>query len=189
MRVGAVLLAAGKSQRMGTPKPLLAFQGETLATRLVRTLREGGADEVILVTGPGTVLSVPGAKTVLNPEPERGMLSSVQVGLVELPGSAALLVCPCDLPLLLPEHVAAVVTNWDGDAEALIRPMRLGKGGHPALFGPGLRDEILSLDPTRYGLNVLQKKYRCTDIQVEDDGPFLDADTPADWAKITHGRL
>lgn len=183
------MLAAGKSARMGTPKPLLAFQGETLAARLTRTLREGGAEEVVLVTGPTTELAVPGARTEINAEPERGMLSSVQAGLQALPEGAALLVCPCDLPLLLPEHVSAVIEGWDGSPEALVRPMRLGKGGHPALFGPGLRTEILALDATQYGLNALQKKYRCTDIQIEDDGPFLDADTPADWAELTHGRL
>jgi molybdenum cofactor cytidylyltransferase len=171
---------------MGTPKPLLVFEGETLLARLAHVLREGGADDVIAVVGPGSDFAVD-ATVVVNPGPERGMLSSVQCGLRELPEDRALLVCPCDLPLLLPGHVAAVIDGWSGDAEAIVRPVQSGKGGHPTLFGPGLREEILALDPARSGLNALCRNYLATDIEIGDPGPFCDADTPEEWARLNNG--
>jgi CTP:molybdopterin cytidylyltransferase MocA len=176
---------------MGTPKALLEFQGEVLAARLVRALREGGATEALVVVGPGEtgerIARICGAPTVTNPEPTRGMLSSVQAALRTLPEEMALLVCPCDLPLLRAQHVRAVLAGWNGDSTGIVRPVRDGRGGHPALFGPGLRSEILALDPLAAGLDALHKKRGSTDIQIDEDGPFRDADTPEDWAQLTNG--
>jgi CTP:molybdopterin cytidylyltransferase MocA len=177
---------------MGTPKALLEFEGEALIVRLVRALREGGAGDVLVVVGPGEVgeriSNICGASTTINAEPERGMLSSVQTALEVLPEDVALLVCPCDLPLLQAHHVWAVLAGWNGDSLAIVRPLRDGRGGHPALFGPGLRAEILALDSRAVGLSALQKKRGSTDIQIDEDGPFRDADTPEDWAQLTNGR-
>ncbi len=177
---------------MGVPKALLELDGEPLIVRLVRALREGGATDVLVVVGPGAVgeriAEVSGAQAVTNLEPERGMLSSVQTALDVLPEEAALLVCPCDLPLLEARHARAVLAGWNQGRDAFVRPVRNGRGGHPALLGPGLRREILALDSRVVGLNALQKNHRTTDIQIDEDGPFCDADTPEDWAQLTYGR-
>ena len=181
--IGAILLAAGASRRMGTPKALLDWRGKTLVERLADVLRVGGADRVVVVVGPdttGRAIAELGLETVVNPQPERGMLSSVHVGLDAL-GEAAFLVCPCDLPTLTPEQVRAVLDAWDGCQDALVAPTRAGKRGHPTLFGAALRQKALELDPGQVGLNELLKIYPVTEITVDDEGPFRDADTPADW--------
>ena len=168
---------------MGTPKPLLGWRGQTLAAHLADVLRAGGASRVIVVVGPdetGRAISALGLETVANPQPERGMLSSVHAGLDAL-GEGAFLVCPCDLPALTPEHVRAVLDAWDGSDSALVAPTRAGKRGHPTLFGKEFRRKALELDPERIGLNELLKICPVTEITVDDEGPFRDADTPADW--------
>jgi CTP:molybdopterin cytidylyltransferase MocA len=78
--VAGILLAAGGGSRLGRPKALVEFDGQTLAERGVATLRAGGADPVLVVSGAVPV-SVPGAQTVHNPDWETGMGSSLAVAL------------------------------------------------------------------------------------------------------------
>jgi len=80
MAVAGILLAAGGGSRLGQPKALVEFDGQTLAERGVATLRAGGADPVLVVSGAVPV-SVPGAQTVHNPDWETGMGSSLAVAL------------------------------------------------------------------------------------------------------------
>ena len=191
--VDAILLAAGKSERMGTPKALLAWDGGTLAEYLARTLLSGGARRIFAVIGPGEVgeritrklEGMDGVETVVNLVPERGMLSSVQAALARIPEETAFLACPCDLPKLSGDQVRAVIQGWDGSANSIVAPERDGKRGHPTLFGPGLRESALSLDSTVFGLNELLKRFPSAEIPCNADGPFRDADTPAAWAALT----
>ena len=168
---------------MGTPKPLLGWRGKALVEHLADVLLAGGVSRVVTVVGPddtGREISALGLETALNPAPERGMLSSVHIGLDAL-GEGAFLVCPCDLPRLTPEHVRAVLEAWDGSDSALVAPVREGKRGHPTLFGGELRRKARELDPARFGLNELLKTCPVTEITVDEEGPFRDADNPADW--------
>ncbi|HSZ43276.1 MAG TPA: NTP transferase domain-containing protein, partial [Trebonia sp.] len=80
MAVAGILLAAGGGSRLGRPKALVEFDGQTLAERGVATLRDGGAGPVLVVSGAAPV-SVAGARTVHNPGWETGMGSSLAVGL------------------------------------------------------------------------------------------------------------
>jgi len=197
MHVVAILLAAGASRRMGTPKPLLWCQGEPLVRRMARTLREGGAAEVFVITAPGEVggaiaealADLEGVEAVINPSPERGMLSSVQEGLrtaLRQEGVDGLLVCPCDLPKLRPMHVALVLEAGRRWGEAITVPLFRGQRGHPTLFGVKLADEILHLNPLEFGLNEILKRHArdVRDIAVSEDAVLRDADTPEEWRAL-----
>lgn len=187
---------------MGTPKPLLSYPpgpgGEPLARRVARALAAGAAAPVIVVVGPdavgaavaAAVAGMPGVAAVVNPRPERGMLSSVQAGLaagarIGAPLSA-FLVCPCDLPKLISTHVRAVVGAWTGDATAIIAPTFAGKRGHPTLFGGEFVAEVLGLDPEKYGLNVVLQRHaeRVREVPAADDAVLRDADTPEEWRAL-----
>jgi CTP:molybdopterin cytidylyltransferase MocA len=203
--VAAVLLAAGGSRRMGSPKPLLPYppgpDAEPLVRRVARALAEGGARPVVVVVAPGDVgaavagvaADLPDVTAVVNERPERGMLSSVQAGLRRArgdgespPAPAAVVVCPCDLPRLRADHVAAVLEAWDGDAGTIVAPAFAGARGHPTLFGRDLFSDILALDPLKYGLNEVLKRRaeRVQEIPVRDDAVLRDADTPEEWAAL-----
>jgi molybdenum cofactor cytidylyltransferase len=193
-RIVAILLAAGASRRMGTPKPLLLWQGEPLGRSVARRLQEGGASEVIVIVSPDavgdaitTALSeLPGIRTVTNPDPNRGMLSSVQAGIDSASDVDAFLVCPCDLPRLSSEDVAAVLVAWSGALSAIVAPTFGGKRGHPTLFGANYAEEIRALDPHSFGLNEILRRHtgRITEVSVASEGILRDADTPEEWQVI-----
>ena len=188
MTVHAILLAAGKSERMGTPKALLPWRKTTLGNYLVRTLLGGGASDVTVVVSAvlqDAFCEQENVRVVVNSFPERGMLSSVQVGMERIESGGALLILPCDLPLLTSEQVRAIIKGWDGAPEAIVAPTRNERRGHPTLFGPAHRESIRNLDPARYGLNQLLKNFTVTEISGNEDGPFRDADTPEAWAALS----
>ena len=183
---------------MGTPKALLPLGGEPLIVRLTRVLLEGGASRVLVVvagdaTGDAisTALSAfptAAVQIVINSEPARGMLSSVQAGIQALsPLPAAVLICPCDLPQLEPMHVVAVIHTYHQTGNKIIAPVFAGKRGHPALFDAMFLPEILAMDPEIYGLNELLKRHADCIIEreVSSDGVLHDADTPDEWKRLT----
>ena len=111
-RFFAAIPAAGYSRRMGRPKLLLPLHGRPLVAGVVEALRRGGVNEIVLVIAPGDEelrdwSRQAGLRVAVNPDPERGMLSSIREGITELGGAAALaargerlLVSPADLPNL-----------------------------------------------------------------------------------------
>lgn len=191
---------------MGTPKPLLRYppgpDGLPLVRRVARALHQNSAaaERVLVVVAPempgeaiaAAVRGEPGVEIVVNPDPERGMLSSVQAGLrrraFSSPGPlpAAFVVCPCDLPKLEPEHVAAVLHAWEGEPGGIVAPTFGGKRGHPTLFGAGLVQEVLALDPVNYGLNEILKRHadRVCETALDDDAVLRDTDTPEEWQAV-----
>ena len=109
--VPGVVLAAGRSKRMGRVKALLptAVPGETFISRIVSELRAGGVDDVVVVVGSDgpSIRSTlehlrPPPRSVTNPNPDAGQLSSLLVGLraIDRPGVGAMLVTLVDVPLI-----------------------------------------------------------------------------------------
>ena len=91
----AIVPAAGASRRMGAPKLLLPFEKTTIVHALVAALRAGGASPVVLVTAPDDeemqrTMVAAGCRVVVNPAPERGMLSTIREGIASLGGAKAL---------------------------------------------------------------------------------------------------
>ena len=171
---------------MGTPKPLLPWNGTPLVKRLaeVHCWPEAQAESLwsLRRARRGPPSHVWGWRRYQF-DAERGMLSSVHVGLTAL-GEGPFLVCPCDLPRLTDSHVRAILSAWDGSDAQIVAPSRSGKRGHPTLFGKNYWQKALELDPELVGLNELLKNYPITEITIDDEGPFRDADTPDDWARL-----
>lgn len=225
----AIVPAAGASRRMGRPKLLLPVEGgETVVGATVRPLIEGGAERVCLVIGPyggrpgderdarrlhdwalGRGLTV-----TVNPDPERGMLSSVLEGLEALGGADALadtgqilLVTPADLPGLRPSTVRALLralTRDEARDQARARleapaplavPVVLSEGrtrrGHPLAIAPRLLPELAGLDlHAEGGLRQLLDRHpdEILEVQVDDPGCVHDVDTPEDYRKVKRPR-
>jgi molybdenum cofactor cytidylyltransferase len=199
----ALVPAAGASRRMGRPKLTMAWGEGSVVGRVVSALAEGGAGRISLVVGPreedGARAAAElrdfgrtrGLVVAENPEPERGMLSSILCGLEALGGADALrrrgvglLVSPADLPALRGETVAAVVAALRAGA-ALAVPVHGGRRGHPLGIAPALLGELAELDPG-VGLRQLVERHarRVVEVAVDDPGAVHDVDTPEDYRRL-----
>ena len=180
----AVILAAGASTRMGSPKAFLEYKGETFAARLVRLLRTH-CDDIVLVTRQP--VEVAGARTVVNPEPERGMLSSLQCGLAAVLDADAVVFTPVDIPAIDPATLDRVIGEWRGD---LLRIPRCGgRRGHPVLVARSLIAEFAELGPEAQARDVVERHAKdIVYVDVDDPGILADVDTPADYEKLHENR-
>lgn len=179
----AVILAAGASRRMGTPKALVQAGGRPFVARIAEAARAAGCARVVVVVGPpheaAIAAALPaGAEAVRNPAPERGMLSSVQAGVAALaPEVAAALIWPVDVPLVAAETARAILAGGD-----LVVPTHAGRGGHPVRVPRARFAELLALPP-KAGLRALMTA--ATRLPVDDPHVLVDFDTPADLDKLT----
>ncbi len=185
MRAAAVVLAAGRSSRMGRNKLLLEVDGATVLDRLLTTLT-GTMNEVIVVTGhdPKPIEAVAeshGARAVHNPNYDEGMTTSFQAGLRAASADAIFLVLGDQLSLE-PDLLLRMIKVMDGDPSALIvSPAYEGRRGHPTLFRRPLFSEILRLrgEETLKDVVVRHKSEHRT---VEgDEWTTIDFDTPGDY--------
>jgi nicotine blue oxidoreductase len=132
--VNGIVLAAGAGSRLGRPKADVELGGQRLVDRAVATLRAGGCAEVLAVLRPEQA-GAAGARTVVNPDPDRGMGSSLRCALAELaadPRSAACVVLLADLVGVRPAEVAAVIERHRAGA-AIVAVRRAGQRSHPVL--------------------------------------------------------
>jgi molybdenum cofactor cytidylyltransferase len=192
----AILPAAGNSRRMGQPKLLLPFKGGPLVAGVVNALLGGGVTEIVLVTSPddgelqGWARRA-GIESVVNPAPERGMLSSILEGIGALGGTTELarrgdilLVAPADLPNLQAETVLDLLRRMRESGAPIAEPVFRGKRGHPLAIAPRLIPEIDTLDPD-VGLRQLRNRHQAELLEMEtaDAGVVQDVDTPEDYER------
>jgi molybdenum cofactor cytidylyltransferase len=198
MTTVAVLPAAGSSRRMGQPKLLLPFKGGPLIAGVVNALLGGGVDEIVLVTSPDDVelqgwARRAGIESAVNPDPGRGMLSSIREGIGALGGAAelarrgvTLLVAPADLPNLQAETVLDLLRHMRESGAPIAEPVFRGKRGHPLAIAPRLLPEIDTLDPD-VGLRQLRNRHQAEllEMATEDAGVVQDVDTPEDYEQAS----
>ncbi len=189
--LGAIVLAAGASSRMGRPKALLPLDGgDTFVERIHRTLRAAGLDPVVVVGRPeleaplGTLL--PTTSVVINRAPERGQLSSLLAGLEALGRPAAALVTLVDLPLVRVDTVTALLDAFTCEGVPLVRPVTGGRRGHPIIVGGPIIDALATADLSAGAKPVIQAfSGLATDVAVDDPGTLEDVDTPEDYARLS----
>jgi CTP:molybdopterin cytidylyltransferase MocA len=129
--VTGIVLAAGAGSRLGRPKADVLLGGQRLVDRAVGTLRAGGCTEVLAVLRPGQAAAA-GARTVVNPDPDSGMGSSLRCALAEAADSEACVVLLADLVDVRPDEVAAVIERYRAGAR-LVAVRRAGRRSHPVL--------------------------------------------------------
>jgi molybdenum cofactor cytidylyltransferase len=197
--IPAVVLAAGRSSRMGRAKATLPLRGgDTFLSRIVRTFTEAGVDDVIVVVGheaaaiiesfEGTEMT---ARFVVNRDYDRGQLSSLNAGLavVDRPGVAAALVTLVDVPLVAAATVRAVVTRYRESGARIVRPTAGARHGHPVLIDRSLFDLFRAADPAAGAKTIIRAHATAAgDLPIDDEGAFVDIDTAADYEKLTSDR-
>ncbi|HET6847776.1 MAG TPA: NTP transferase domain-containing protein [Gaiellales bacterium] len=180
-RVAGAVLAAGAGSRMGRPKAEVRVDGQRLVDRAVSALRSAGCAPVLAVLRSG--VAVDGAVAVVNPDPQRGMRSSLALatGAAEAAGVDALAVVLVDVPGIGAAAVHAVVEAW--------RPGRIavasfeGRRGHPAVMSPALwRAALEAAGPDEGARELLRRRAELVD-EIPVPGDPSDLDTPADLAR------
>ena len=187
MRSVAIVPAAGSAERFGGKKLLALVNGEPLLDRTIAALLGGGVDQIIVVVAPDAdelqrdvnAFSDARVWSAVNPDPSRGMFSSLQAGMAEAQGDA-LVVLPADMPFVRSWTVRLLLERFAAQP-AIVSPRFNGKRGHPVILPPGLRDEIRTADPLLTLHDILKRHQDIrVDVEVEDRGVLRDVDHPAD---------
>jgi CTP:molybdopterin cytidylyltransferase MocA len=179
--VRIVVLAAGRSERMGFDKLTAAFAGEPLARRVIRALH--GLEPTVVATAhvAGVVFDLPGIRLITT-RPTAGPRETLALAHAATPGEAHLAVLPCDLPFLDAARVRAFVAQVPGGVD-LAWPVVAQTPGHPVIWSPKARARIQALRVGEAPLRVRDDPaLRTAAIEVADDAYVTDVDTPEEWA-------
>jgi CTP:molybdopterin cytidylyltransferase MocA len=187
-RVAAILLAAGRSSRMGAFKPLLPFGNKTVIECCLDYLRAAGIEEIVVVLGHRAEdirRRISGVTFAVNPDPDSEMGASIAVGVRELSANAqATLITLVDHPAVPPAIVTELFESWTSGARLVI-PTWQGRGGHPVLVDLSFRPELLNL-PETGGLRALFEAHANEVRRLPVASPFIarDMDTWDDYRTL-----
>jgi molybdenum cofactor cytidylyltransferase len=189
--IAGIILSGGASRRMGTPKALLLIENETFLDRMIR-LFAGVCNPVIVVLGHNAeqircgIQRVPQATFVVNPDPERGMLSSLQCGLDALPAAAeAVMFTPVDHPGIQGATLEKLAAATREGQASLIIPTHRGGHGHPVCIARALIAEIIALPASAQARDVIHKHLpEAFLMEVDDSAVTIDIDDPHAYAEL-----
>ena len=191
LRVGAVILAAGQSSRMGEPKQLLRLGGKTLLARTLENVRASKVNDIVLVLGfaAGKIaqqVAVEGVKVVLNEAYQQGMGVSLRVGLSALdPLTDAALIVLADQPFVRPETLDQIIDQFQHSGAQIAVPMYQGFRGNPVLLDRSVFHEVMALSGD-VGCRAIFGNHveGILKVNVDDIGVLLDIDNKEDLAKL-----
>lgn len=186
--VWAIVLAAGESKRMGSPKMLLPWKGKTIIEQVVENALASYVSGVVLVLGAGSygIKSITSRYDIIhcyNEQYQSGMLSSVRCGFNALPDEcSAVVVMPGDQPMIGADEINRVITARGRSGKGIVVPVYEGRRGHPLLIDSSYREEVMAL-PENEGLRALAARYPGDVFEAETDDPSVvrDIDTREDY--------
>jgi molybdenum cofactor cytidylyltransferase len=192
-----VILAAGDSTRMGYPKALLPLGNDIFLNRILGTVRGIGFSEPLVILGKSSSLVAPhinagfGAKTLINSDPDRGQLSSIQIGLANIgPENDGALIWPVDIPAVTADLVSRLAELFIRSASLICLPVCGGKRGHPAIFHRILFREFMEAPLTEGPKKILLGHQQETSmLAVQEQTAIKDIDTPSDYEELTGETL
>ena len=191
--VGAIVLAAGSSSRMGRPKQTLQYRGESLLRRAALNALGAGCRPVVVVTGAHAELSrreLDGldVREVFNPLWETGMASSIRAGIEALtsadPDADAAILLLCDQPHANADVISRLVEARRAIGSPLVASAYGGGFGVPALFGRTLFAELTRLEGAAGAKQVI-KRHASEAHFIPFPGGEVDVDTPDDFSRLT----
>ena len=192
--VAGVIIAAGSSSRLGQPKQLLVFEGETLLQRAIRLANEAHTEPLLVVLGAhreqiesGMELST--ATVIVNPDWEEGMAASIRVAILALREReraseiAGILLMVCDQPAVTAEHLRAMLVAFEQDRNSAIASVYAGKRGIPAIFPQESFAELLALRGDTGARGLLSDPNRKV-VELALEGGGVDVDQPDDLLRL-----
>lgn len=189
-RVGAVVLAAGRSTRMGRIKQILPWGAETMIGTVAQNLRAAGLQEIVVVTGAAraeveAALTGQPVRFAFNPDfAVSEMARSLQTGLWALPENcSAVIVALADQPQIEPEVLRALLQRWRETQAPVVAPAFHGQRGNPLLLDRALWPELLGLPADANPRAALRAADPIELVPVETDSILRDIDTPDDYQR------
>ena len=185
--VAAVILAAGRSTRMGGPNKLLAeLDGKKLVRIAAEQALASKASEVVVVTGHQAelvekALAGLNVRFVRNPEFAGGLASSVKAGIAAVPDNAdGAVICLGDMPLISAGLIDRLVEAFAPDrGNLIVVPVADGRRGNPVLWSRRFFKELMTLDGDIGARHLIAKHAEAVaEVPVEGQSAFLDIDTP-----------
>ena len=185
--ISAVVLAAGRSTRMGGPNKLLAeLDGRKLVRSVTEQALASKARDVIVVTGHQAelvekALAGLNVKFVRNRDFAKGLASSVKAGIAAVPRQAdGAVICLGDMPLISADLIDRLIDAFAPDRGNLIAvPVSDGRRGNPVLWARRFFSDLMVLDGDVGARHLIARHNETVaEVPVEGEGAFLDIDTP-----------
>ena len=192
--LAVVILAAGESARMGSPKALLPFpsgadeggRGNTFLEHLLEVTRHAqvGITRVVLGAHAAKIresVKLRDEDVVVNADWRQGQLSSIQCALRSLRGleTTGMLLCPVDVPLVSARLVAGLIERFTATRSRIVNPTYKGKRGHPVIFPSGMYEELLAA-PLEVGARAVVYAHAAEieEVATEEEGVVLNLNNP-----------
>ncbi len=194
--IGAVVIAAGASYRMGSPKALLKIEDKTFLQHVVDVLRSAGVGEIVVVLGSEAATikaAIPwfDGEVIVNKDWEMGQLTSINSGIDAFSNHdvEAALICPVDHPLISNQLVVSLLSAFRELKKGIILPVFHGRRGHPVLFSSGLFGELRKADLSVGARQVVRVHAKDVhEVETEERGIVINIDTPEDYRTEIIGR-
>lgn len=193
MKTAAIILAAGKSERMGRNKLLIKLGEKTLIEHILNALKKTEVNQIVVVLGnkPQEIEQaiqsmVNHVKLVVNEKYEKGMTSSFQIGIKQIESVDAAFLMLGDQLLMEPTMIDKMIGIMEKSVDSIliVSPIHKGKKGHPLLFSKKLFNEILDLKENQVIRDIVHK-HRDQLVTVEaDEWTLIDLDIPKDLSRI-----
>ena len=189
--LGGLILAAGKSQRMGKPKLLLEFFGRTFLEHVYEEAIQSALSEVRIVIGHDSERiqsRFPNLKDkmLINPHYDQGQLSSIQCGLRHFRQNKidGVMVFLIDHPFVNRTLIDKLIKRYNKCGCSIVIPSYRRRRGHPIIFAESLFDELLNAPADRGAVSVVRRHEReILHVEVDNPGVLIDIDTPEDYLK------
>ncbi len=190
--VAAIVLAAGESGRMGTPKALLRIGGKTFIRHIVDVLNSSEVEKVVVVLGASAEeikreLAGLDVTLAINQNHSAGQLSSVLKGIetVEPISPDGVLLHTVDNPMVDSDVINALVTKFSEASCLIALPTFMGKRGHPVLFSAKLFGELKKAPPDMGARSVVwSRAAEVVEVETKDEGIICDIDTREDYENL-----
>lgn len=190
--ISAVILAAGRAERMGEQKLFLPLGGKPVLQWVLESALASDLDEVICVTrdlGPvrrQIAVSDERLFWLLNYAADRGQSTSVIAGLwAAHPDSDGVMFMVGDQPLISKELINSLIEKFDDCSDLIVAPKFNGEARNPVLFPRKLFPQLLKLTGDRGGRTLLEKyRKKTTLVEWQEELPFLDIDQPEDYERL-----
>ena len=189
-KICAVILAAGESSRMGSPKALLQIKGKTFLQHLVDTIRRAGLEHISVVLGHDaknirSKFPDNAVQFITNENYQKGQLSSIQTAIKNIPEEVgAILVCPIDRPLVSSGLVQKLIIEFIKSKPPVVIPIYDAKRGHPMIFSSLLFQELMRA-PLDVGARAVVWAHHneVVEVPTNEEGILINIDTPELYEK------
>jgi molybdenum cofactor cytidylyltransferase len=188
--VYAIVLAAGASSRLGSPKQLLQWRDRPLLAHSIERAQAVLFERVIVVLGANsdaiqTAVDLSAVRTIANPDWKQGIASSIKMGIQALPETAtAAFILLCDQPLINADHLQNLLNVWQDNQSHIVASQYPNSVGVPALFPSEYFPSLLALTGDK-GAKALLTKFADKLLTISLPEAELDIDNVADFDYLT----